>query len=360
MSQGIDILTPRRQQILGIVVRRYIESASPVSSKVVSTVPELNVSSATVRNEMAYLEDHGYLTHPHTSAGRIPTEKGYRYFVEQLMVDAPLLLDERRTIEHQFHQTQLDLNQWMRLAATVMAHASRAAAIVAPPQLHRCRFKHLELISTHGPLVLLVLVLEEGLVKQQVLSIEQPRSQEDLSRVSRWLNDVFAGLYSDDIRHQLAALPAFEVQVGGLVVEMMEWVDHNSGPVYRDGLVNVLSQPEFEQNAGQVAQVFTDGGPLDLLLWDMLSMAAERGSVQVLIGGEGQRRELADFGLVLSHYGVNGYATGALGVLGPVRMPYARAVSVVRFMSRLLSELIQQLYGDQLPPPGQIRDISLS
>jgi heat-inducible transcriptional repressor len=270
------------------------------------------------------------------------------------------LVDERRMIEHQFHQAQLDLNQWMRLAATVMAHASRAAAIIAPPKIHRCRFKHLELISTHGPLVLLVLVLEEGLVRQQVLSMERPRSQEDLSRVSRWLNDVFAGLESDDIRLQFAALPAFEVQVGNLVVEMMEWIDHNSGPVYRDGLVNVLSEPEFVQNAGQVAQVFTDGGPLDLLLWDMLSMAAERGSVQVVIGGEGQRSELSDFGLVLSHYGVSGYATGALGVLGPVRMPYARAVSVVRFMSRLLSDLIQQLYGDQLPPPGQAQDLSLS
>jgi heat-inducible transcriptional repressor len=356
MSQEIDIMTPRRQQILGIVVRKYVEAAAPVSSKAVSSVSELNVSSATVRNEMAYLEDHGYLTHPHTSAGRIPTEKGYRYFVEQLMVDVPLLIDERRMIEHQFHQAQLDLNQWMRLAATVMAHASRAAAIVAPPQIHRCRFKHLELISTHGPLVLLVLVLEEGMIRQQVLSMERPRSQEDLSRVSRWLNDVFAGLYADDIRQQFAALPVFEVQVGGLVAEMMEWVDHNSGPVYRDGLVHVLSEPEFEQNAGQVAQVFSDGGPLDVLLWDMLSMAAERGSVQVLIGGEGQRSELSDFGLVLSHYGINGYATGALGVLGPVRMPYARAVSVVRFMSRLLSDLIQQLYGDQLPPAGPAED----
>jgi len=357
VSQGIDILTPRRQQILGIVVRRYIESATPVSSKSVSSVPDLDVSSATVRNEMAYLEDHGYLTHPHTSAGRIPTEKGYRYFVEQLMVDVPLLLDERRTIEHQFHQAQLDLNQWMRLAATVMAHAARAAAIVAPPQIHRCRFKHLELISTHGPLVLLVLVLEEGLVRQQVLSMDRPRNQEDLSRVSRWLNDVFSGLYADDIRHQLAALPAFEVEIGGVVADMMAWIDHNSGPVYRDGLANVLSEPEFMQNAGQVAQVLSDGGPIDVLLWDMLSMAAERGSVQVLIGGEGQRRELSDFGLVLSHYGVNGYATGALGVLGPVRMPYARAVSVVRFMSRLLSELIQQLYGDQLPPYRQAQDL---
>jgi heat-inducible transcriptional repressor len=350
MSQEIDILTPRRQRILGLVVRKYIEAATPVSSKRVSLHPELDVSSATVRNEMAYLEEHGYLTHPHTSAGRVPTEKGYRYFVEQLMVDVTLPLEERRMIEHQFHQAQLDLNQWMRLAATVLAHSSRGAAVVASPQLYRRRFNHLELIATHGPLVLLILVLQEGLVKQQMLTLDSPRSQEDLSRVSRWLNDVFAGLEADEIRHQLASLPAFEVQIGNIVAELMEWIDVRSGPVYRDGLVNVLAQPEFVENAQRVAQIFADGGPLDLLLCDMLSMAADRGSVQIVIGGEGQRSELSDFGLVVSRYGINGHATGALGVLGPVRMPYARAVSVVRFVSRLLSNLIHQLYSDDLPP----------
>jgi heat-inducible transcriptional repressor len=351
MSQGIDILTPRRQRILGLVVRKYIEAAMPVSSRSVSEYPELGVSSATVRNEMAYLEDHGYLTHPHTSAGRVPTEKGYRYFVEQLMVDVSLPLEERLMIEHQFHQAQLDLNQWMRLAATVLAHSSHSAAIVAPPQLHRCRFKHLELISTHGSLVLLILVLQEGLVKQQMLSTESPKSQEDLSRVSRYLNDVFSGLVAEEIEQQLRMLPAFEVQVGSMVVQQMMWVDSESGPVYRDGLANVLSQPEFVASGQQVAAIFADGGPLDLMLCDMLSVAADRGSVQIVIGGEGLNTELSDFSLVLSRYGVNNYATGALGVLGPVRMPYGRAVSVVRFVSRLLSNLIVQLYGDQLLPP---------
>jgi heat-inducible transcriptional repressor len=186
-----------------------------------------------------------------------------------------------------------------------------------------------------------------------MLSTDSARSQEDLSRVSRYLNDVFAGLEADEIRQQIAALPAFEVQVGHVVVEQMQWVDSQSGPVYRDGLVNVLSQPEFVQSGQQVATIFADGGPLDVLLCDMLSVAADRSSVQIVIGGEGRRNELADFSLVLSRYGVNGYATGALGVLGPLRMPYGRAVSVVRFVSQLLSNLIVQLYGDQqLPPPA--------
>jgi heat-inducible transcriptional repressor len=350
MVQEIDILTPRRQLILGILVRDYVETAMPVSSKSLSEHPELRVSPATVRNEMAYLEEHGYLTHPHTSAGRLPTEKGYRYFVEQLMHDIRLSADERRMIEHQFYQTQMDLNQWMRLSAAVLAHAARGAALVAPPRVHRCRFKHLELISTHGPVVLLILVLQEGLIKQQMLTLQHSLNQEDLSRVSRWLNDVFAGLEAAEIRQQLTPLPTFEQEIGTLVSTSMDEVDSRSGPVYRDGLVNVLSQPEFVASAQRVAQVFSDGGPLDVMLSEMLTMAADRESVQIVIGGEGQRNELSDFSLVLSRYGVNGYATGALGVVGPLRMPYARTVSVVRFVSRLLSNLVFDLYGGELPP----------
>ena len=349
MSQEIDILTPRRQLILGVVVREYVETAVPVSSRSVSQRPELNVSSATVRNEMAYLEDHGFLTHPHTSAGRVPTEKGYRYFVEQLMGDIRVPLDERRMIEHQFYQTQLDLVQWMALAATVLAHSSRGAAVVAPPLIQRSRFKHLELISTHGPLVLLVLVLEQGLIKQQMLTLNGAQSQEDLSRLSRWLNDVFAGLAADEVCLELASLPELEQQIGRLVATCMDEVDRQSGPVYRDGLVNVLSQPEFGGSAEQVAQVLSAGGPLDMMLREMLLVASEKESVQIVIGSEGQRNDLSDFSLVLSRYGVNGYATGAVGVLGPLRMRYARTVSVVRFVSQLLSNLVFDLYGGEIP-----------
>ncbi len=350
MGQDVDILTPRRQLILGIVVQNYIETAMPVSSKSVSRHPDLDVSPATVRNEMSYLEEHGYLTHPHTSAGRLPTEKGYRYFVEQLMGDVRLPVEERRMIEHQFYQAQMEIDQWMRLAATVLAHSARGASIVAPPRVHRCRFKHIELISTHGSMVLLILVLQEGLIKQQMLTLANTLSQEDLSRISRWLNDVFAGLEANEIRHQIAALPVFEYEIGSLVIKMMTEVDGRTEPVYRDGLVNVLSQPEFAESGQTVAQVFSAGGPLDIVLAEMLSMAAERGSVQIVIGSEGQHNELSDFSLVLSRYGVNGYATGALGVLGPMRMPYARTVSVVRFVSQLMSNLVFDLYGGEMTP----------
>jgi len=349
MGQEIDIMTPRRRHILNIVVREYIATAMPIGSKSVSIYPELDVSPATVRNEMAYLEEHGFLTHPHTSAGRTPTEKGYRYFVEQLMDDVLLPAEEQRMIAHQFHQAQLDLDQWMRLAATALAHASRGAAVVTPPRVYRCRFKHMELVSTHGTLVLLVLVLQGGLVRQQMITLSETRGQDDLSRIAHWLNDVFAGSKTEEIGAQLANLPRFEQEIGSMVVKIMREVDEQREPSYRDGLVNVLAQPEFEQNANRVVNVFASGGPLDVALAELVSTIIDGRGVQIVIGGEGQYTDLADFSLVLSRYGVNGHITGALGVVGPLRMPYARTVSAVRFVSRLLSDLMYDVYGNELP-----------
>ncbi len=352
MSEEIVILTPRRQRILNAVVREYIQTAAPVGSKTTAQHPELNVSPATIRNEMAYLEDHGFLTHPHTSAGRVPTEKGYRYFVQQLMEDVHLPLTEQRMIAHQFYQAQLDLDEWMRLAATALAHAARGAAVVVPPRVRRCMFKHLELISTHGNVVLLVLVLQSGLVKQQMLTLSEARNQLDLSRVSRWLNDVFANSATDEIRQQLAGLPQFEREVGEMVIRMMEEIDEQREPAYRDGLINVLAQPEFEHSADQVMSVLSSGGPLDVALSDILSRTMRGQSVQILIGGEGRYHDLADFSLVLSRYGMNGSISGALGVVGPLRMPYARTVSAVRFVAGLLSNLLYDHFGEE--PPASI------
>jgi heat-inducible transcriptional repressor len=338
-------LTTRQQTILGLVIREYVATAAPVSSKSITKQYELGVSSATVRNEMAYLEELDYLTHPHTSAGRVPTEKGYRYFVQRLMGEAELPLTEQRMIRHQFYQVSLDLEQWMRLAAAVLARTARMAAVVTSPRVHHCRFKHVELISTHGPLVLLILVLERGLIKQQILTLTEVRSQEDLSRVSNWLNDAFRGLTADEIVTEAVTLPVFEQEVGCIVAEVMRGVDRSGGEVYYDGLFNMIGQPEFTDgdSVHQVLRVLEEHALLEGIMSDVLSLASN--GVQVVIGGEGRWNELSECSLVLASYGVRGEATGALGVLGPTRMSYGRAISAVRYVAGLLSDQVFELYG---------------
>ena len=336
-------LTERQEQVLAFVVREYVENAQPVGSETLRR-RGMNVSSATIRNELAALEDSGYLMHPHTSAGRIPTEKGYRYFVESLMEDFELPPVEQRMISHQFHQVTLDIDQWMRLSAAVLAHASHSAALVTTPQSTRCRFKHVQLVSINDQVALLVLVLQEGAIKQQMLALMEPVTQDELTRISNRLNDNFAGLNVEQIRSTGLPFSEFEVGVVRVVVDLMRQIDSRSShDVYRDGIMDILRQPEFSaiDRMQALLEMLEQRTTLETMLTEL---APERG-VQVVIGGESQYDAMSDYSMVLSRYGLPGEASGVVGVLGPVRMHYPRSIGVVRYVASLLDDLMARMYG---------------
>jgi len=338
----------RQNLILALVIRDYIETAQPVGSKHLVDEYGLDFSTATIRNEMVALTEAGLLRQPHTSAGRVPTEEGYRYFVRQLMGHTDLPSHTKRTITHQFYQAGHDIDQWMRLAASVLAHQSQAASLVTAPRAEESRYKHLELIVTHGRQVLMVLVMSGGEVRQQMLTLAEPVSQERLSAVTASLNQHCQGLTSS----ALAALSAQADALGGdvlkLVVDEMERSTAVlSGEVYRDGLTNVLAEPEFAEAsaARRALRVFEERAFLEDLLSRTI-LTHNVGGVQVLIGGEGTWEELRECSMVLGRYGVPGLATGTVGVLGPIRMAYGRTISTVRFVAGLLSDLVVDLNQD--------------
>jgi heat-inducible transcriptional repressor len=340
----MDELTTRQQLILALVIREYISTAQPVGSKTIQNYG-LGVSSATIRNEMVVLEEFDYLVQPHTSAGRVPTELGYRYFVERLMRDTHLPLDEQRTIRHQFHQVGVDLEQWMRLAASVLARTAQTAAVVTSVRSEECRLRHLELISIHETMAMLIVVLEGGMVRQQVLPLTETMDQDTLRQSANRLNDLCVGSSVQRVLACRSQVGAFEQQVLDQMGQIMTRVDDQAGLyLYRDGLVNILHQPEFTvpESARNVVQLLEDRTLLEELLTEML----EVGGVQVVIGGEGRWNELSECSLVVSPYGVSGEAIGALGVMGPMRMPYSRAISTVRYVARLMSDLFRELYGE--------------
>jgi heat-inducible transcriptional repressor len=337
-------LTPRQQLILGLVVREYISTAQPVGSKTIEAYG-LGVSSATIRNEMVSLEDCGFLYQPHTSAGRVPTEEGYRYFVERLMRESHLPVDQQRTIRHQFHQVGVDLEQWMRLGASVLARTSESAAVVTSLKTDNCRLRHLDLISLHETLAMLIIVLEGGMVRQQMLALDEALGQDTLEQMANRLNDLCVGASTQRVMACRRQLGALEQEILDVVVEVMQSVDRQVGMhLYRDGLINILHQPEFTvpESARQVVRLLEDRTTLETLLTEML----EVGGVQVIIGGEGRWNELKECSLVVSPYGVSGSAVGALGVMGPMRMPYSRAISTVRYVAGLMSDLFGELYGE--------------
>lgn len=341
-------LSERQKLILALVIRDHIETAQPVGS--VSLVQRYNLgfSPATVRNEMLELTEMGLLRQPHTSAGRVPTEEGYRYFVRQLMGHTELPLATRRMIAHQFYQAGHDVDRWMRLAASILAKHSQAASLVTAPHPEQIRFKHLELISTVGRQVLMVLVLAGGDVRQQMLSLAEPVSQEQLSQVAARINALCADMTPEGIAALTDQAGALEQDILRLIVDEM----HRSqkivaGEVYRDGLSHVLAEPEFAEaeTARKALRIFEERAFLEDLLTRTLS-TANVGGVQVLIGGEGTWEELRDCSMVLARYGVPGLATGMLGVLGPIRMAYGQSVSTVRFVAGLLSDLVVDLHAE--------------
>jgi len=344
MVKNMEELSERQKNLLTLVIHEYIRSAEPVGSRHLVENYHLDLSSATVRNELLELTERGYLRQPHTSAGRVPTEEGYRYFVGRLMSDTTLPEDTRRTISHQFYQMPNDITQWMKLAASVLATQSKAVSMVTAPHAQQARFKHLELVSTHGRQVLAVLVLEGGVIHQTLLTVEEPVSQEQLSVVAEKFNQLWKG-------QDLAAITSSEGSYSKTEQAIIAWVMDTlnqadtlvAGEIYLDGISNVLSEPEFADanQARRALRVLEERS----MLQDLLSrtvLTTNSSGVQVLIGGEGTWDELQQCSVILARYGTPDQATGTLGVLGPMRMSYGRTISVVRFISTLLSDLVAE------------------
>ena len=335
-------LTERQKNLLILIIRDYIDTAQPVSSKRLVEHYHLEPSPATIRNEMAALTDMGYLRQPHTSAGRVPSEDGYRYFVSQMMPNAELPQAVQHTIAHQFHQSRADMDQWMTLAASILAHQSQGVSMITAPHTEQGRYKHVELISTQGRQVLMVLVMIGGEVSQQILTLAEPVTQERLSQTATRLNALLAGLAVDTITSLTTRPDALDQDILILIAQdMRRTSESSSGEIYTDGLTNVLSEPEFAESddARRALKIFEERSTLQDLL-ARTTINSHIGGLQVLIGGEGGWDELRQCSMVIARYGVPGMATGTLGVLGPMRMSYAKTIPTVRFVASLLSELV--------------------
>jgi len=266
----------------------------------------LDLSAATIRNEMAALTEMGYKRQPHTSAGRVPTEEGYRWFVTEMMSHAELPQSVKNTILHQFHQARPGLDQWMHLAASVLAHQSQGASMITAPRADKAHFQHVELISTQGRQILMVLVMVGGEVSQQLLSLAEAVSQERLSETAARLNGVLAGQTVDDLAASSTRPDALEQDIVTLIVaDMRRTAESNSGEIYTDGLTNVLSEPEFAESdeARRALKLFEERSTLqDFLARTTINSAV--GGLQVLIGGEGGWEEIRQCSMVLARYGV--------------------------------------------------------
>lgn len=336
------MLNERRASILGLIVGEYVETALPVGSQAIVRRYHLPVSSATIRNEMARLEEEGYISHPHTSAGRVPSDKGYRYFVEQLMREDEVPPDWQETIRHQFHQVVRAQDEWIHLAATVLAQAVQNLAVVTTPQAPRLHLRHLELVAVQANVVLLVAVLDGGRVRQELLTFDEPVTREEMQALAGRLNERVADRSPDEVADEAAQAAGREALVLGAASEMLAAAERaDVGEAHLEGLRNVLSQPEFARGDKLLAM-------LDLLdehrVTRLLPTALLGEGITVLIGGENPEEPIRECSLVMARYGA-GPLWGAVAVLGPTRMRYGRTIPTVRYLAGLMSDLIATYYS---------------
>jgi len=337
-------LSARRGAVLRVIVREYVDRASPVGSEHVARAHPLGVSSATIRNEMAALEEDGYITHPHTSAGRIPSDKGYRYFVEALMETDRLPAQVQREVRSRILELEGELDDWAAIATSVIAELAEALALITFPRARATRLKHLELVSLQDFLVLLVLVLQEARVKQQLLHLEEAVAQDELSVIGNRLSAAFSGSTAREIGQQSVNMTPLEERVTRTATRMMEAEDASTAEVAQlGGLRALLAQPEFASNERTL-------GLMELVedrrvLGSLVSRMAGDDDTRVLIGSENPVEGMRDYSVVLAPYGIPGRLRGTVGVLGPTRMRYPRAIAAVQYLALVMSEALTEHYS---------------
>ncbi len=352
-QRPVSELTERQRTVLRAVVEDYVRNAAPVGSKNLVARWGMGVSSATIRSAMAELEAMGLLQHPHTSAGRVPSDLGYRIYVETLMRETELDRADRLMIRHQFSQVQLTSNEWLRLAASILATSTRSASVVTPAKARRARFGHLQLAELGDGSRLAVLVLADGRVVQRRLkrsTIDQLApdgtiGQAELDTAAATLNAELAGLSGPQARRRGSRLAPLAGHVAGVIAELLEESDAVVvEDVFTDGIVNVLEQPEFAE--GSKVRAILEVLRRTDFLEQLVPVVTRHGGVHVIIGHENPNDAMQEVSLVFAPYGDQDSALGLLGVLGPTRMPYPRAIPAVRYLATLMNELISSQYGE--------------
>ena len=349
-DRPIGPLDARTAQILRAIIEEHIETEQPVGSQALVERRGLAVSSATVRNVMADLERAGFLGHPHTSAGRVPTDLGYRFYVESVRPYAGLAPVEQLMIRHQFGQVQFASEQWFRLAAATLAGATRAAGLATPAKPRSSRVRRVDLVVGGERLANLVLVLAEGPIKQVLVNLDAPLPQDELDRIAGRLNARLAERDATGVEEQVRSLRAdpaadgVELRAAERIASLMRDFDASTvDDVFSEGLLNVMEAPEFAQSE-KLRRVFAALQNRQYL-GRLVDDVARRGDVQIFIGAENEPSEMHDVSLVLAPYGRAGRAVGVVGVLGPRRMAYPHAIGTVRYVSGLLNELVDHLYA---------------
>lgn len=351
-------LDERKGAILREIVRGYVRHGEPVGSKRLVEEAGLEVSAATVRADMAALEDAGYIGQPHTSAGRIPTDKGYRFFVDTLSATTTRLRPEQRAALEGLLLGSVDLDDLLRRASTVLSRLTRFAALVVAPRLDRSRLRHIELVRLGATSVMAIVIADTGRVEKRILDLDAPVVEHDVQRARHAVNDALVGLpltQAADVVAGVAAGAPAEVRhvIESVGVAVREGL---AAPAYEQlfvgGTANMAESGYFE-HLEQVQQVY-ETLEEQVIVLQMLRDALDTGDPAVRIGQEMPLVELAACSVVAASYDAVGEAVGSLGVLGPTRMDYGQTLAAVQAVASSLEKALAELTGGRRERPDTV------
>jgi heat-inducible transcriptional repressor len=343
-----DGLSARTQDILHLLIRTHISSGEPVGSKTLSGQLKGGLSPATIRNTMAELEEAGYLTHPHTSAGRVPSEKGFRFYVDTLPGSDPADTVSERRIARMLGENDTP-EELMSRTSFVLSDISKNIGIVIAPPLASTQLKHIEFLDLGDGKILVIFVSKSGLLQRKVIRVTDRYPQTELDRAGRFLVERFSERTLTEIRNELLRMMEAERSAYDRMLNLLHtWNEtletpEEPGPesVFVQGTVNMLSQPEFADvgRMRELFQMFEEKGRLVKILNECIAANAAEG-VKVVIGSELGIASMRDFTVITSTYVSRDKTTGFLGIIGPIRMEYGRVISAVACLGKLIGQRI--------------------
>jgi heat-inducible transcriptional repressor len=337
-----SILDERAGLLLKALIERYIAEGQPVGSRSLSRISGLDLSPATIRNVMADLEEMGFVSSPHTSAGRVPTPRGYRVFVDTLLTVQPIEQQQAEIIQGQLQVAEPQ--RAIQTAAQLLSQLSQFAGVVLTPR-RTSTFRQVEFLRLSERRVLMIIVTPEGDVQNRILLTEHPYTQAQLLEAANLLNEHFAGASFDEARRRLhGELQALRVEIAQLMeaaVQAGSEAVEQKDPVVISGERNLLGVSELAADLGKLRAAF-DLFEHKTRLLQLLDVTGRAHGVQIFIGGESQTVPLDEMSLVVAPYEVDGLVVGTLGVIGPTRMAYERVIPIVDITAKLLSSALSR------------------
>lgn len=343
-------LNERKRTILKSIIDNYIESAQPVGSRTIARKHELGLGSATIRNEMADLEELGYITQPHTSAGRIPSDKGYRFYVDNLMQVQSLAQDEMIRIRKAMDERIEEINRLFRKASIIISNITGYTSVVVSPQLSRTRIKSIQLLKIDEKSILVVVVAGGGIVKNKLISHNQIVEDVHLAKLNQAANLFLADKSIGQLTMPVAVDLQREINMPAeVILAILESVDEcirkiETTDIYLEGITNILNYPEFSDliKAREILDLLNE----EEIITGLVRSVTKNKQFDFKIGSENQIDEMKDLSIITTVYGREGKDVGTIGVIGPTRMAYSKVVSSIKYIRELLNKEIIRLFGD--------------